>query len=127
VGPVRVSDLGDTGLGATIGAAIVGAIAAAREVFARKKRRTAPPELPEDESPTLAARVGRLYDRITNVEQEIRMLKQSVDTKLDKLDESVEELTRSRVRTDELLPLIRDQLREIRDELHQHRRATNKE
>lgn len=122
-----MSDLGDTGLGATIGAAIVGAIATAREVFARKRRRTDPPELPED--PTLSARVGRLTDRVMHVEQELSAMRQATALKIDNLSESVEELCLARARTDELLPIIREQLKEIREDLRDDRRraATNKE
>ncbi len=125
-----MSDLGDTGIGATIGAAIIGAIATAREVFARKKRRSDPPELP-DETPTTAARVGRLTERVMRVEQEIGQMRQTFTEKLDKIEESVDELMTSRVKTDELLPLIREQLKDLRDELRDerrtHRAITNKE
>lgn len=126
MGPGDVSDLGDTGLGAIIGSAVVGAIATAREVFSRKKRKSDPLEQIED--PTTAARVGRLTDRVMHVEQELSVMRQDIAQKLGKLEESVDELCISRAKTDELLPIIREQLRDIRDELRDSRRAvTNKE
>ena len=126
-----MSGLDDQGIAAAIGAVLTGAGAAAVELFRRTKRKSDAPEPVEPDRPapsSLAARVGRLYDRVTLVEQAMNKLSQNVDAKLAGIEDSVDELSRSRVRTDELLPLIREQLKEIRDELHQHRRAaTNKE
>lgn len=130
-----MSDLGDTGIGATLGAVIVGALATAREMFQRKRRRSDPPEQIDD--PSLAGRVGRLTERVMQVEQEqardrqeLLMLKQKIQDRFDTIEESVDELLRSRVKTDELLPLIKEQIHELRQDLRsaERRRAdTNKE
>jgi vacuolar-type H+-ATPase subunit I/STV1 len=119
-----MSGLDDQGIAAAIGAAIAGAGAALVEVFRRKKRRSDPPEQIEDATPTTAARVGRLTERVMRVEQEIQSMRQRFTEKLDKVEESVDTLIVSRAKTDELLPLIREQLKEIRDELRDNRRHT---
>lgn len=124
-----MSGLDDQGFAAAVGAFFAGAVAAGVEVFRRRKRKDAPELIEDHASAPLASRVGRLYEHVTLLEQEIRMLKQNVDIKLDKLDESIEELRISRAKTDELLPLIREQMRELREDLRDDRRraTTHKE
>lgn len=110
-----MSDPIDTSIAASIGAAVVGAAVAVKEVFSKRKRKD-----PEDDQP-LAARVGRLTDRVMQVEQEIRTMKQEFAQKLDKIEESVDELCIARAKTDELLPILREQLRDIKEDLRDRR------
>jgi hypothetical protein len=118
----------DQGLAAAVGAAVVAIGAAIADRFRAKRRRRATPadeiELPAIGASTAAARIGAIAQKQLHLEQEITMLKQTVATKLDKLEESVDELCIARARTDELLPVIRDQLKELREELSYQRRAT---
>lgn len=104
----------DHGIAASIGAVVSGAILGAKDFFTRRKKTDEPPS-------TLAVRVGRLYEDLANVKQEMSVMRQDLATKLDRLDESVSELCIARAKTDELLPVIRDQIRELRDDMRQQR------
>lgn len=121
-----MSGVGDQGIAAAIGAFVAGAGATIAEIVRRRRRSTQPPELepPAASSPGTAARLAAFAAKQLHLEQEILMLKQNVTTKLDKLEESVDELCISRAKTDELLPLIREQLKELKEELRDQRRAT---
>ena len=114
-----MSDI-DNGVAGAVGAAIVGAAVAVKEIVSgRKKRKT--------DDPTLAVRVGRMADRVMHLEQETTTMRHELAQKLDKLEESVDELCIARAKTDEILPVIREQLKEIREELRDRSAPTNKE
>jgi TolA-binding protein len=110
-----VSDI-DNGIAGAVGAAIVSAAVAVKEIVSRKKRKT--------DDPTLAVRVGRMADRVMHMEQEMTTMRHELAQKLDKLEESVDELCIARAKTDEILPVIREQLKEIREELRERRAPT---
>lgn len=104
-----------------IGAAIVGAAVAVKEIFSRRKK----PDSEPPPSSTLAVRVGRLYDDLGHVKQELSTMRQDIATRLALIEESVDELSISRAKTDELLPIIKEQLHDLRQDLRDARARSN--
>ena len=109
-----VSDI-DHGVAGAIGAAIAGGALAIKDALVSRKKKAG-----ED---TLAVRHGRLYEHVLKLEQELQTMRQDTHQKLDRLCESVDELSIARAKTDELLPVIREQLKELRDDMRQQRRG----
>ena len=109
-----MSDI-DHGAAGALGAAIAGGALWLKDaLIARRKAKG------ED---TLAVRHGRLYEHVLKLEQELQTMRQDTYQKLDRLCESVDELSIARAKTDELLPVIREQLKELRDDMRQQRRG----
>lgn len=136
-------DVSDAGIAATVSAALTGAVLAAKEALARRKKRKSDPPIDLDESEdggssqaALSAVRARLREqgaRILTLEQsrnqdrqEIVMLKASIESKLGKVEEALDALerdfTRSRTTTDTLLPIIRGEVEALRREMAEDRR-----
>lgn len=135
-------DVGDAGIAATVGAAITGAVIAAKEAIARRrKRKSEPPDLDETDDSTLAGQLSsvraRLREHGRRIEemaqqriqdrQEVTMLKAAVEARVSKIEESLDELdrefTRSRTISETLLPIIKGQVEELRKELREDRKS----
>lgn len=109
----------DHGIAASIGAVVSGAILGAKDFLTRRKKLE--PAAPEHSS-TLAVRVGRLYEDLSRLQQEMNVMRHDIAAKLDRVEESVDELRIARARTDEIGEGIRAQLAEIRQDLRDQRR-----
>ena len=114
-----MSDLPDQGIAGAIGAGIVGAAVALKRIFTKGP---VPEQLPPS---SLAVRVGRLYEQHETLRQEFTIMRHDIAAKLDRIEESVDELRIARARTDEISEGIRSQLADIRQDLRDSRR--NKE
>lgn len=109
-----------------IGAAIVGAAVAVKEIFTRKRRKTDPPHLPSEPS-AASVRIGALAGRIDHLEQEQIRMRHETAMKLDQLAESVDELKTANAATSAILPRIESRLAELRDDLRDRRDSKKKE
>jgi len=123
----------DQGLAAVIGAALMGAASGIGVLLRGRRQRRQPeqgdppPPLPPPpaEPSALSVRIGAVAARVDTLEKELTMLKHNFATKMDRLEESVDELGKSNAVSAALLPEIRAQLHELRQDLRQ--RATTKD
>lgn len=112
-----MSDPGDAGLWASVGAAITGGIVAARKLLARKPE---PEQLPEPSATSV--RIGALAVRVDRLEQEQTTMRHETAQRLTDLSESIEELKASSAVTAALLPRVESAISELAKELRQERR-----
>lgn len=110
-----MSDPGDAGIWASVGAAITGGIVAARKLLARK-----PEQLPEPS--TVSVRLGLLGQRVDKLEQEIAMARHQTAQRLNDLSDSIEELKASSAVTQALIPRVESAISELAKELREDRR-----
>lgn len=101
-----MSDI-DHGIAASIGAAVVGASVALKRIFGGGEK----PGPNREEFAALERDV-----------KELKTMNDVINTKIDRLGDSVEELCIARAKTDELLPVIRDQIRDLKQDLRDARR-----
>lgn len=102
----------DEGIAGAVGAAVAGLGLGIKELVAhvRGKRKTDPD----------------LTSRVVALETEVRAMRQeNHDTivKLERMAESVDELCIARARSDEIAVHLREQLKELRDDLRERRRG----
>lgn len=112
-----MSDPGDAGLWAGIGAAIAGGIVGAKRLLSRKPE---PEQLPEPSATSV--RLGLLGQRVDKLEQEITMARHQTAQRLNDLSDSIEELKASSAVTQALIPRVESAIKELASELRDDRR-----
>lgn len=125
-----MSDLVDPGIAAAAGAFAGGAYSAVKEwLSGRRKRKSDPPPAPAAEPSSTSVRIGALVGRVDHLERDITAMRHETAKKLEDLAESVDELMTSNAAIAATVPLIQQQLRDLRDDLRDDRRRapTHKE
>lgn len=114
-----MSDMGDHGIAASLGAILAAAYVHARDFL--KGRKKEPEQLPAEPSAT-SVRIGALAVRVDKLEQEISMTRHEQAQKLASIYESLDELRVANAKTAAVLPIVQEQVRDLADHLLKRRK-----
>lgn len=116
-----MSDMGDHGIAASLGAILAAAYVHARDFLKGRKKEPEQPQLPAEPSAT-SVRIGALAVRVDKLEQEISMTRHEQAQKLASIYESLDELRVANAKTAAVLPIVQEQVRDLADHLLKRRK-----